>query len=180
MTERTPRQFCAVLRGPAGAGKSTLARAVQAALTAKVAVIDTDIFNWQIVPGEDDKDVVYENVVSLASAYLKHGYSVIVEGLILTDEERGAIARLREFAAGEQAAFADCYCSVPKDVALCRAERRERRVSSDKISAWWDLAEADKRNVDRPLVEIDMTVAVSENVAAVLDELTRFDKEGAS
>ena len=153
---------------------------IRMALSAKVAVIDTDIFNWQIVPGEDDKDVVYENVVSLASAYMKHGYSVIVEGLILTDEENGAMARLRRVAAGRGVTFADFYCSIPKEEALCRAERRERRVSSDKISAWWDLAEADKRNVDRPLCEIDMTGDVSESVAAVLDELTRLEKEGAS
>ena len=158
-----------------------MARAVQAQLLpAKVAVIDTDIFNWQIVPGEDDKDLVYENVVSLASTYIKHGYSVIVEGLILTDEERGAIARLRQIAAGRDVTFADFYCSVPKDVALCRAERRERQVTGDAISAWWDRAEEDKRWVDWPLVEIDMTVAVAESVAAVLGQLTRLDKEGAS
>ena len=180
MTERTLRQFCAVLRGPAGAGKSTLARALQAALAAKVAVIDTDIFNWQIVPGEDDKDVVYENVLSLASTYMKHGYSVIVEGLILTDEERGAIARLSHLAAGRGVSFADFYCSVPKDVALCRAERRERQVSSDAISAWWERGEEDKRNVAWALVEIDMTLAVSESVAAVLGRLTLLDKESAS
>ena len=54
-------QFCIILRGPAGAGKSVLAHEVQERCTTKTALIDTDIFNWTIVPGEDDKAVVYEN-----------------------------------------------------------------------------------------------------------------------
>ena len=146
----------------------------------KVAVIDTDIFNWQIVPGEEDKDVVYENAVSLSSAYMGYGYSVIVEGLILTNEERGAIARLRRIAAGNRVTLADFYCSVPKAEALSRSERRERQVSGELISTWWDLAEADKQNVDWPLIDIDMAVEVSESVAAVLDHLTSLELGGAS
>ena len=180
MTGRALRLFCVIIRGPAGAGKSTLARAVQAELSTKVAVIDTDIFNWQIVPGEEDKEVVYDNTVSLATHYIGYGYSVIIEGLILTGEEGGAIARLRRIARGDRATLADFYCSVPKAEAVRRSERRERQVSRDKISAWWDLAEEDKQNVEWPLIDIDMTVEVSESVSAVLAHLTTLEQGSGS
>lgn len=107
MRSRALPQFCLILRGPAGAGKSTLARSIQEAFPQKVAVIDTDIFSWQIVPGEDDKELVYENIVSLASSYLRRGHSLIVEGLIISAEERGALEELRPFARSRGAFVAD-------------------------------------------------------------------------
>ncbi len=169
--ERRVPQFCIVFRGPAGAGKSTLAETVQRELSQKVAAIDTDIFNWRIVPGEDDKEVVYENVVTLAANYLRRGYSVVIEGLIITSEEMGAISTLRELATAGGATFLDFYCHVPRRIALRRNRGRDRGVSDQMIEEWWDLAEADKKNVQWPLVELDMTVDRQRCAAQVLGYL---------
>ena len=164
-------QFCIILRGPAGAGKSRLAGEIQQDLSQKVAVIDTDIFNWQIVPGEDDKKLVYNNVLVLASNYLARGYGVIVEGLIITLEERGAIEKLRQIAESRRAAFIDFYCRIPKHLALQRNRGRGKDIPDSQIEAWWDLAEDDKANVPWLLVELDMTLSPQECAAEVLSRL---------
>jgi len=152
-----PRQFCVILRGPAGAGKSSLAREVQRLCSSKTAVIDTDLFNWTIVPGEDDKAVVYENVVWLAGNYLRHAYNVIIEGLILSSEERGALEPLRELARHRPASVVDFYCWVPEDEALRRNEGRDKGVNAEQIREWWELAEADRARIQESTIELDMT-----------------------
>ena len=169
--EKRVPQFCIVLRGPAGAGKSTLARAVQQGLSQKVAAIDTDIFNWQIVPGEDDKELVYENIRVLAEKYLEHGSSVIVEGLIITSEERGTIAELRQLALSRGVVFIDFYCQVPKALAVQRNGERFKGVSQQMIEQWWELAEADKENVRWPLVKLDMALDPRRSATQLLRHL---------
>ena len=69
-----------VLRGPAGAGKSTLALAVQRALGYPTAHLDTDVLNWQFVPGEPNKYVVFNVLQQITSTYLAHGYHVVIAG----------------------------------------------------------------------------------------------------
>ena len=167
-----PPQFCIILRGPAGSGKSTLAKEIQRRCRSKTAVIDTDIFNWSIVPGEDDKAVVYENVVTLASNYLRRNYNVIIEGLIISSEEQGVLEQVRKLAAERRAVGLDFYCRVSKDVALGRNEGRGKGVEAVQIEEWWDLAEADKANVSVPLIELDMEAALGDVATKVLDTVT--------
>ena len=167
-----PPQFCIILRGPAGSGKSTLAKEIQRRCRSKTAVIDTDIFNWSIVPGEDDKAVVYENVVTLASNYLRRNYNVIIEGLIISSEEQGALEQVRKLAAERRAVGLDFYCRVSKDVALGRNEGRGKGVEARQIEEWWDLAEADMANVSVPLIELDMETELGDVATKVLDAVT--------
>lgn len=167
-----PPQFCIILRGPAGSGKSTLAKEIQRRCRSKTAVIDTDIFNWSIVPGEDDKAVVYENVVTLASNYLRRSYNVIIEGLIISSEEQGVLEQVRKLVAERRAVCVDFYCRVSKDVALGRNEGRGEGVEPVQIEEWWDLAEADKANVSVPLIELDMEAALGDVATKVLDTVT--------
>lgn len=166
-----PPQFCIILRGPAGAGKSALAREIQVRCSSKTAVIGTDLFNWTIVPGEDDKTVVYENVVALATNYLRRGYNVMIEGLIISSEERGALAAVHQAAKAEGVPVVEFYCQVPKDVALKRSAERRKDVPSQMIEQWWDLAEADKASANVQLVELDMTVELETVATSVLDTL---------
>ncbi len=165
-------QFCVILRGPAGSGKSTLAREIQRRCRSKTAVIDTDLFNWSIVPGEDDKAVVYENVVSLSSNYLRRNYNVIIEGLIVSSEEQGALEQVRKLATERRAIVVDFYCRVSKGVALARHERRGEGAEPRQIEDWWELAEADKANVFVPLVELDMETELGDVATKVLDTVT--------
>lgn len=158
-----------VLRGPAGAGKSTLAEHLREAMKYPCAVVDTDIFSWQCVPGESDKQVVYENVLLVAENYLRHGYSVIVSGLILTAEEDGAIGRLRDLAAALRHVVGDFYCAAPLEVAIDRNAARTKDVPEEHIRLWWQLAGDDRTRIAWTVHELNMERPLDENVAHVLD-----------
>ena len=158
---RTSPQFLVVLRGPAGVGKTTLAKSVQAAAAQRVATIDTDLFNWEVVPGEPDKALVYRNLVMLAENYLRCRYSVIISGLILSSEEAGAMQKLRRFAASRGVIFLDFYCWASREVVVRRNRTRDKQVPEAAVLRWWEQAELDKPNVAWELITLDMRAALA-------------------
>jgi predicted kinase len=161
------RRRIVVLRGPAGAGKSTLAAALRDRLGYPTAAIDTDLFNWTMVPGELNKRVVYDNLCLLTESYLRYGYDVVLSGLILTDEEQGALAALRAKAEMLRGSYWDFYCHVPLDVALRRAAGRAKNVPASSIEQWWSAARADIERVPWLVWDLDMEQPVETNVAAI-------------
>lgn len=177
MSDRqTHPQFLVVLRGPAGVGKTTLAKAVQAAADQRVATIDTDLFNWEIVPGEPDKALVYRNLVMLAESYLRSRYSVIISGLILSSEEVGAMQKLRRFAASRGVIFLDFYCWASREVVVQRNRTRDKPVPEAAVLRWWEQAELDKPNVAWELTVLDMNAALAlltDQVLATVEEAHR-------
>ncbi|MAG36141.1 MAG: hypothetical protein CL878_07850 [Dehalococcoidia bacterium] len=167
-TTRTQPQFLITLRGPAGAGKTALAKSVQAAADQLVATIDSDLFNWEIVPGESDKALVYRNLVMLAENYLRGGYSVVVSGLIISSEEAGAMQKLRQFAASRGAVLLDFYCSASRDLVVQRNRTRYKQVPEAAVLRWWERAELDKPNVSWELITLDMSAELSSLTGQVL------------
>ncbi len=157
---RTHPQFLVVLRGPAGVGKTTLAKSVQATAAQRVATIDTDLFNWEIVPGEPDKALVYRNLVMLAESYLRSRYSAIISGLIISSEEAGAMQKLRRFAASRGVIFLDFHCSASREVVVQRNRTRDKQVPEATMLRWWEQAELDKPNVAWELIILDMNAAL--------------------
>ena len=170
-------QFLIILRGPAGAGKSTLAKVIQSTINTAsttdriVATIDTDLFNWEIVPGESNKALVFKNLSTLSQNYLLAGYSVIISGLIITTEELGALGKLRQYVIDRQIAFIDFYCSASLDLVLERNLNREKDVPTESVRAWWHLAEADKANVIWDLNILDMNRTLPYLTAEVLSKI---------
>ena len=158
---RTYPQFLVILRGPAGVGKTTLAKSVQATAAQRVATIDTDLFNWEIVPGEPDKALVYRNLVMLAESYLRSRYSVIISGLILSSEEAGAMQKLRRFATGRGVIFLDFYCSASREMVVQRNRTRDKQVPEATMLRWWEQAELDKPNVAWELITLDMRAVLT-------------------
>ena len=72
-----------VIYGPPLAGKTTLARALAAALPGKAAVVSIDQLRGAIDGGDDagaEIDFVHGQVKLLVATYLKNGYSVVIEG----------------------------------------------------------------------------------------------------
>ena len=173
---RTYPQFLIVLRGPAGVGKTTLAKSVQAAADQRVATIDTDLFNWEIVPGEPDKALVYRNLAMLAESYLRSRYSVIISGLILSSEEAGAVHKLRRFAASRGVICLDFYCWASREVVVQRNRARDKQVPEAAVLRWWEQADLDKPNVAWELITLDMRAALApltDQVLATVEEAHR-------
>ncbi|MEX0786848.1 MAG: AAA family ATPase, partial [Dehalococcoidia bacterium] len=104
--------------------------------------------------------------------YLHRGYNVIVEGLIISSEERGALDAVHQIADAEGVPVVHFYCQLPKDLALKRSTERNKNVPSHQVEQWWDLAEADRANVRVQLVELDMTAHLDALANSVLQAVT--------
>ena len=157
-----------VLRGPGGAGKTTLGEGLRSALGYPSALIDTDMFNWMTVPGESNKRVVFDAVRSLAEVYIRNGYNVIVCGLILTDEDRGGVELLASASRFYGHSFDDFYCDVDLVTAVQRADARDRDIPAADIERWWAAAREDVENVPWPVHRLQMSRTITELVIDVL------------
>lgn len=155
-------------RGPGGVGKTTLGETLRAELGYPSALIDTDMFNWETVPGESNKQVVYDAVRTLAEVYLRNGYNVIVCGLILTSEDHGGIALLASATRFYGHSFHDFYCSADLATALERSNARSRDIPEADIKRWWSAAEVDVINIPWPVHRLDMTRSIPDLVIDVL------------
>lgn len=157
-----------VLRGPGGAGKTTLGEALRSALGYPSALIDTDLFNWTTVPGESNKRVVFDAVRSLAEVYIRNGYNVMVAGLILTDEECGGIELLASASRFYGHSFHDFYCEIDLATAVERSNSRDREIPAADIERWWSAAKNDVESVRWPVHHLDMLRPVADLVTEVL------------
>lgn len=149
-------QFLIILRGPAGSGKTSLAKDIQDRVGEGLAVIDTDIFSWQVVPGEPNKRLVFGNIAMLAENYLQWDRNVVISGLILTAEEAGTIERLRKFCIDKGTRFRDFYCHAPRDLVVQRNKDRNKDVPESWVRHWSNEADRDKENVSWELNDLDM------------------------
>jgi hypothetical protein len=142
-----------------------------AAANRPVAAIDTDLFNWEIVPGESNKELVFRNLVMLAKNYLRYDYSVIISGLIITSEEAGALQNLRRFVIDHNIVFRDCYCSASRELVAYRNRTRDKDVPEEAVLRWWELAEQDRSNVAWRLFSLDMSLDLSQLTQHVLSTI---------
>lgn len=157
-----------VLRGPGGAGKTTLGEALRAEFGYPSALIDTDMFSWTTVPGESNKRVVFEAMRSVAEIYIRNGYDVIVSGLILTDEDHGGIELLASASRFYGHSFHDFYCDVDLATAIERSNGRERNIPVADIERWWSAAKDDVKNVTWQVHRLQMARSVADLVSDVL------------
>lgn len=156
-----------VLRGPAGAGKSTLAIAIQQALGYPTAHLDTDVLNWQFVPGELNKYVVFDVLQQITNTYLAHGYHVVIAGTIPTNEEAGALAAVRASAEFHRHGYSEFFCDAPLATCMSRAAGRGRDVSSADVERWWQQSRDDLAALAPEVTVLDMTVPLERNVEMV-------------
>jgi predicted kinase len=156
-----------VLRGPAGAGKSTLAVAVQQALGYPTAHLDTDVLNWQFVPGESNKHVVFEVLQQITATYLAHGYHVVIAGTIPTMEEAGALAAISAAARSHRHGYREFFCDAPLSTCIDRASGRDRNVTPADIERWWHESRQDLATLTSDVTVLDMTLPLESNVESV-------------
>lgn len=159
------------LRGPAGAGKSTVARMLAARLDGKSVVIAVDdlLENWIVNHDADaprEESVAYRQLRLLVSGYLRAGYHTIVEGRWLTLD--GASHRHYDH---ELVAIRNLMSTIPNVRALAftlaasLAEVRSRRGDGLSVS---EVHAAYASHPFRDAIEIDTSGMPAPEVAALI------------
>jgi predicted kinase len=124
-----------MMRGYPGTGKSTIARAIAAALPAPL--IDRDIIRQMAVDMFGDVPTVgrfsYELMFSLAEEQLRLGLSVVVDSPLTyhtTYEQSKALARKFSIP------LLVVHCQCPSEVQKHRLEGRKGKVFEFQITSW--------------------------------------------
>lgn len=132
-----------ILRGRPGAGKSTVAKAIQEELKPqKVAIFTPDYFYWQVYPGEGNQSLVNRVLNYAIQEYLKEGYFVILEGILPKNENGELFHWLREFCQKENIKFNSVFLEVSLEKALERNKSRGKgtEISDEDIKTWYSNA----------------------------------------
>lgn len=139
-----------VLRGPAGSGKSTIAKAVVASLLGDgrpTCYLEQDLFRNTLLKGKGDVDsasVSATMLMSSAKVALKGGYCVVLEGILNCNQDgRGKYRPLLEelvvLATEHGVNLKLIYLSLPIEVTknrhLGRAKAKDFGV--EKLDDWW-------------------------------------------
>ena len=123
------------MRGYPGTGKSTIARAIAAALHAPL--IDRDIIRQQAVDIFGDISGVgrfsYELMFALTREQLQLGLSVVVDTPLTY---RTTLEQSQELARAFHTPLLVVHCQCPPDVQKRRLEGRKGNVSAFQITSW--------------------------------------------
>lgn len=142
-----------ILRGPAAAGKSTIATSVVETLRRagrSVCYLEQDYFrNTALGHGQDSAITSAKMLKSSADAALEHGYDVVLEGILNSDPVAGGqfrpllaglIARRHELAdSGYRANVGLFYLDVPLRTTKLRHSNRAKaeQFGAEMLDAWW-------------------------------------------
>ena len=111
-----------VIRGNAGAGKTTLARALRDALGGRVTIVEQD-------PFRPVSDQALELIRNAATTALARGDDVIVEGILWASKYRTMLADLT--------AQADVAVAVYLDVGFDKTLERRAELGEEQLREWW-------------------------------------------
>jgi predicted kinase len=134
MNAQTASTFI-VMRGYPGTGKSTIARAIAAALHAPL--IDRDIIRQMAVDIFGKLPTVgqfsYELMFALARAQLELGLSVVLDTPLTY---RRTYEQAQELASAFHTPMLVIHCQCPSEVQRRRLEGRKGQVSAFQITSW--------------------------------------------
>ena len=115
-----------ILRGPSGAGKTTVTKIIRKKLKGKTAVLCSDPFYHGICIREQNKDVVYGALYLLTGHYLKNGYNVILEGVLSSKKNKKLrIDKFKRLGKRYGARVTMFYLNVDVRTAVKRRKRKE-------------------------------------------------------
>lgn len=114
-------KFILVIRGPAGSGKSSLGKTIQAYFGQNVAHLRADYFYYNVCPQDknqalDNNPLVYKNLEKLTENYLAGGYSVILDGYLTKIDKFGLEKSLSKLAKTNQARYVRVFLQKPQDI----------------------------------------------------------------
>lgn len=124
--------WCVWLTGLPGSGKSTIARAMHGQLKkagVSAYIISSDAIRRVMTPRpkytEEERDAVYEAIVSVAKEFVHNGTNVIIDA---TANRR----RYRDRARREIKGFLEAYVRCPLKVCMVREAHRKRTFFAPK------------------------------------------------
>lgn len=153
----TVEKFLIVLRGPSGSGKTSLAKAIQEKVGKGVAHLKADYFYWKVCPQDDNKHIdnnpiVYENILDLAENYLKHGYSIIIEGFLNQIDNFKVQDKLKALAELNGTKYRRYYLDVDLETAKKRHESSDFSVPIEEVEGW---------RPDRPMNRSELDIVIN-------------------
>ncbi len=157
------------MRGYPGTGKSTIARAIAAALHAPL--IDRDILRQKAVDIFGDLPQVgrfsYELMFALAEEQLSLGLSVVVDTPLTYQT---TYEQSKKLAKTFQTPMLVVHCQCPPDVQKRRLEGRKGKVSEFQITSWEEWMEWKPRfeNYDDGGCVIDTSNPLDDSLATVM------------
>ena len=163
------RSTFVVMRGYPGTGKSTIARAIAAALHAPL--IDRDILRQKAVDIFGDVPLVgpfsYELMFAIAAEQLGLGLSVVVDTPLTyhtTYEQSKALAK------AFHTPLLVVHCQCPAEVQRRRLEGRKGKVSQFQITSWeeWMLWKPRFEEFETEGCVIDTSHPLDESLAKVM------------
>lgn len=131
-----------ILRGPAGSGKTVVAKRLQKTLPARVAILTPDYFYWQVFPGEDNKELVNKILAFTIKSYIDEDYTVILEGILPLSENRSLIEEIIKFCKKKRISYLPFFLNVSLETALKRNKMRknEKKIKTEDIKNWFTVA----------------------------------------
>lgn len=125
-----------LIRGPAGAGKSSLADDLGKRIKGNVVVLHKDLFHFQIP--QKGKLPVRDLLALISDFLLAQGWSVVVDGLYGGSEAKKSIGRLKAIAGRNRAKFTLIFLDTSKDVCLERNRKRKKMIPVKDVHKWYD------------------------------------------
>ena len=128
-----------IIRGPCGAGKSTVAKALMEQASRPTALVDLDYYRFIFVnPPPEDHNLEYKMAECNILIGLEQGFDVIFEGNFRADSNDPMLERLFKTHPKENYLF---YLEASLDETLRRHQNREdRRISADKMRELYEYA----------------------------------------
>jgi adenylylsulfate kinase len=147
--------FAIWITGRPGSGKSTVARAVAAALAARgidVAVLESDELRPVLTPratyGTGDRDDFYRALVYVGALLVEHGVPVIVDAT-------GNLRRYRDDARERLGRFVEVYVDTPLDECVRRDPKGLYRLAAAGGTATLPGVQAPYEAPDHPEIRVD-------------------------
>jgi adenylylsulfate kinase-like enzyme len=143
-----------LIRGPAGAGKSTIAKLLQKKMGKKTALIEMDNIYYNVLQNDINHEMVLQSVISMADIFLKNGYNVILEGVFTVpfDKQEKKLKHnlLFNLAKKHNTLLNIFFLNISLDIAIQRDKARHgfKRLRKNYISTLHEKTCARRHNSD--------------------------------
>lgn len=132
-----------IIRGPAGSGKSSIAKKLHGQAIEETAYLPVDLFRVDIAKEQTNAAEIAADIISYcAKKFLDNGYTVIIESMFDIRKKRwnDLLTNLVNYKNVEAKLF---YLQITEDEAVRRNSARQKGafVSEDEIRQWYALSQ---------------------------------------